>query len=115
MKDYHVILSVAAKGGQLNHVPLVQYWRLRHEIANNAITSLTLTMPSKDIDGTIHPSAPIQMNVDSFKKGYGFSNADINRWLREKKWKSGTLLLFKVSFKKNHLDYKLVGIVDKKF
>ena len=115
MKDYHVILSVAAKGGQLNHVPLVQYWRLRHEIANSAIKSLTLTMPCKDIDGIIHPIAPIQMNVESFYKGYGFSNADINRWLREKKWKSGTLLLFKVSFKKNHLDYKLVGIVDKKF
>ncbi|MBO6169719.1 MAG: hypothetical protein J6O51_07075 [Bacteroidales bacterium] len=115
MKDYYVILSVSAKGGQLNHVPLVQYWRIRYEIASSAVKQLTLTMPCKDREGTVHPSAPIQMNIKSFYDGNGFSNADINRWLHQMKWESGTLLLFKVSFKKNHLDYRLVGRVDKHY
>lgn len=115
MKDYHVILSVAPNGGQLNHVPLVQYWRIRHEIACSAVKQLTLTMPCKDREGTIHPIAPIPMNVESFYSGYGFSNADVNRWLHDMRWGKGTLLLFKVSFIKNHLDYRLVGRVDKQF
>lgn len=115
MKDYHVILRVADNGGQLNHVPLVQYWLIRYEIGASVIKRLTLTMPRKEIDGTIHPISSIEMNVDSFYNGHGFSNADVKRWLQHKHWGKGTLLLFRVSFKKNHLDYKLLGRVDKKF
>ena len=115
MKDYHVILRVADKGSQLNHVPLVQYWLVRYEIGTRTLNSLTLTMPRKDIAGNVYPSAPIEMNIESFYNGYGFSCADIKRWLQHKHWDNGTLLLFKVSFKKNHLDYKLIGRVDKKY
>ena len=115
MKNYHIILRVADYGNQLNHVPLVQYWLVRYEIGTSNISHVTLTMPRIDKDGHEYPSAPIEMSRDSFLKGYGFSNADIKRWLQHKRWGNGTLLLFRVSFKRNHLNYRLMGKVDKNY
>lgn len=116
MKDYHIIISVTNGGGQLNHKPLVQYWRLRYAIGHNTIKRITLTMPRIESDGTFHVSAPIDMNIEAFYNGYGFSNADIKRWLQLKHWtRTGTLLLFKVSLAKKMLNYTLVGKVDTKF
>lgn len=112
MKDYHVILRLANRRGMLDHVPLVQYWRVRYDVGSSQISRLTITMPRIDINGTLHPSEPIEMNVEAFLNGRGFSNADIKRWIEYMHWGNGALLLFKVSFKKNHLDYKLVGKVD---
>ena len=112
MKDYYVILKLADRRGMLNHVPLIQYLRVRSEIRADQIRRLTLTMPRREIDGTIHPSEPIEMNVETFLNGRGFSNADVKRWIQHMHWGNGALLLFKVSFKRNHLDYKFIGKVD---
>ncbi len=112
MKDHHVILRLANRRGMLDHVPFVQYWRVRYEIGTSRIRQLTLTMPRREDNGIIHPSEPIEMNVDAFLNGRGFSNADIKRWIEYMHWGNGALLLFKVSFKRNHLDYKLIGRVD---
>ena len=115
MRNYHVILRVADNGRQLNHVPLAQYWLIRYEIGTSQISQLTLTMPRIDSNGNAYPKAPIALNIDSFLNGNGFSNADISRWLQSQKYKNGTLLLFKVTFKNNHLDYSLVGKVNRDF
>ena len=70
-------------------------------------------MPRIDVDGTFHPAAPIAMNLLAFRRGRGFSNADIRRWLEREGWtETGTLLLYKVTFRRGRLDYKLVGKVD---
>ena len=113
MKDSFVIMSVTNNGNILDHKPLVQYLRVRYAIGNSNIRQLTLTMPRIDKEGVIYPSAPIDMNVQTFQNGHGFSNADIKRWLEHKHWtRTGTLLLFKVGFRKNTLNYTLVGKVD---
>ena len=96
----------------LDHVPLVQYWRIRFEIGTSQIRRLTLTMPRMEENGAVLPSEPIEMNVEAFLNGRGFSNADIKRWIEYMHWGNGALLLFKVSFKRNHLDYRLIGRVD---
>ena len=114
IKDYHVVLSVTDRGNILDHKPLAQYWRLRYAISATPLNSVTLTMPRIDIQGTVYNSEPIAMNLDSFLNAHGFSNADIRRWLEHKRWtRTGTLLLFKVSFNNNVLNYTLVGKVEK--
>ena len=113
MKDFFVILSVTNGGETLNHKPLVQYLRIRYAIGKSRINQLTLTMPIIDRDGVIHQDAHSEMNVQSFYNGLGFSNANIKRWLEHKHWtKTGTLLLFKVGFRNNILNYTLVGKVN---
>ncbi len=116
IKDYHIVFSVTNGGNILDHRPLSQYWKIRYAISATRLRGVTLTMPRKDLDGIIHESAPINMNLDSFLNGNGFSNADVSRWLQHKHWtRTGTLLLFKASFTNNVLDYKLIGKVDKRF
>lgn len=116
MKDFFIILSVTNGGETLNHKPLIQYLRIRYAIGKSNINQLTLTMPIKDRAGVVHPKAQSEMNVQSFYNGNGFSNADIKRWLEHKHWtRTGTLLLFKVSFRNNVLNYTLVGKVDTSF
>ena len=113
MRDYHVVLSVTYGGNILDHKPLVQYWRIRAEIGSQEIEQVTLTMPSQEHDGTLNPSAPIEMNLQTFLNAHGFSNANIRRWLAFKHWtRTGTLLLFKVTFKNKTLNYTLLGKVD---
>jgi hypothetical protein len=113
MRDYHIILNVTNGGEQLNHKPIVQYRRVLEEHPMDSIRRVTLTMPRIDAEGAFHPAAPITMNLLAFRRGRGFSNSDIRRWLEGEGWaETGTLLLYKVTFRRGRLDYKLVGKVD---
>lgn len=113
MRDYYIILNVTNGGEQLNHQPIAQYRRVLGEHPIETIRRVTLTMPRIEVDGTFHAAAPIEMNLQSFRHGFGFANADIRRWLeREGSTETGTLLLFKVTFKRGRLDYNYVGTVD---
>jgi len=113
MKDYHIILSVTDHGNILDHLPLRQYHRILGEHPIDTIRRVTLTMPRIDADGTFHAASPVDMNLQSFRRGWGFANADIRRWLEREGWtETGTLLLFKVTFMRGRLDYKLIGKVD---
>lgn len=113
LKNYHVILSVTDKGNILDHLPLSQYWQLRYDIGTRQIDRITLTLPVKDSNGTFK-STSLEMNVDTFNNRHGFSSNEVRRWLKDKGWtRTKTLLLFQVSFEMGHLDYKLVGKVEK--
>ena len=50
-----------------------------------------MTIPRIERDGTRYETAPIEMNLESFKNGRGFSNADIRRWLEDKGCWHGTV------------------------
>ena len=113
MRDYHIILNVTNGGGQLNHKPIAQYRRILGEHPIDTIRKVTLTMPRIDADGAFYAAVPVEMNIQSFRRGLGFANADICRWLEREGWtETGTLLLFKVTFRRGRLDYKLIGKVD---
>ena len=114
MRDYHVILSVTNGGEQLNHLPLEQYRRVLREVPQESINRVTMTIPRIERDGTRYETAPIEMNLESFKNGRGFSNADIRRWLEDKGW-IDAILLFCVSFSNGTLDYTLVGRVETEY